>query len=101
MFAMEACARVGIEVSAARATGCALVRDFARGAVRELGFGGLVPLFGEYVGKRGGLAPPFGEHGMDTRPLLCWAASERRAANEEGSPWDRALGWRPMLTNRE
>jgi hypothetical protein len=54
MFALGACARVGAEVSAARASDCGVVRDLARGAVRELGFGRLAPLFGEYVGKRGG-----------------------------------------------
>jgi hypothetical protein len=66
---MDARARVGVEVSAASASICAVVRDITRGAVRELGFGRLVPLFGEYVGKRGWLAPPFGEDETDVRPI--------------------------------
>jgi hypothetical protein len=80
VFAMDACARVGVEVSAARASGRAVVGGLARGAVRELGFGGLVPRFGEYVGKRGWLAPPFEEYRTDVRPIamLCNFAATRR-----------------------
>jgi hypothetical protein len=73
---MDACARVGVEVSAARASGCAVVRVLARGAVRELGFGRLVPLFEEYVGRQGGLASPFGEYGRDTHPIAMLGREE-------------------------
>jgi hypothetical protein len=60
---MDACARVGVEVSASRASGCVVVRDLARGADRELGLGGPVPLFGEY--------------GMDMRPIAILDSRER------------------------
>lgn len=76
---MDACARVGVEVSAARASGCAVVCDLTRGAFRELGFGRLVPLFGEYVGKRGGLATPFGEYGLDMRPIAMLSRGATRS----------------------
>jgi hypothetical protein len=56
-------------VSAAKASDCAVVWDLSRGAVGDQGFGGLVPPFGDSVGKRGGLASPFGEYGMDMRPI--------------------------------
>jgi hypothetical protein len=88
---MDACARVGVEVSATSASACAVVRDLARGAVGELGFGRLVPLFVEYVGKRGGLASPFGEYGMDVHPIAMLGAL-RAAGGASRRSSDRATG---------
>jgi hypothetical protein len=85
VLGMDTCARVEVELTAASASECAVVRDLARGAVREPGLGRLVPLFGEYVGKRGGLASPFGEYGMDMRPIAMLGSRDKVATSDHRS----------------
>ncbi len=92
MFGMNACARVEVELTAAIASDCAVARDLARGTVREPGLGRLVPLFGEYVRKRGGLASPLGEYGMDMRPIAMFGSLSDGPATR---------GWRCSMANAE
>ena len=92
MFAMDARARLGVEVSPARASGYAVVRDLARGAVGELCFGRLVPLLWEYVRKRGGLASPFGEYGRDTHPVAMLGIRAVTSRQREAEFWSPNCG---------
>lgn len=57
-------------------TGSWGVREIGREVVRELGSGGLVPLFGEYGAGRGGLALEFGEYAREISPIAMLGAGE-------------------------